>query len=124
MVFLRKLAAGGTSRSFGVEVAKLAGLPPAVVARARAILRTLEAPAVGVATADLPRPVVPGAAEAGVGQLGLFVPSAAPAAARGPEDEALQEILDRLRAVDPDELSPRAAHELLSELVRKLTAPP
>ena len=90
VVFLRKLQAGGTSRSFGVEVAKLAGLPPAVIARARAILRTLEAPGVGVATADLPRPVVPGAAEAGVGQLGLFVPSTGAAPARAPEDEALQ----------------------------------
>jgi DNA mismatch repair protein MutS len=123
VVFLRKLQAGGTSRSFGVEVAKLAGLPPAVIARARAILRTLEAPGVGVAAADLPRPVVPGAAEAGVGQLGLFTP-APPPAAPGPEDQALKEILDRLRAVDPDELSPRAAHDLLCELVRKLTPLP
>jgi DNA mismatch repair protein MutS len=124
VVFLRKLQAGGTSRSFGVEVAKLAGLPPAVIARARAILRTLEAPGAGADTADLPRPVVPGAAEAGLGQLRLFAPSTGPAPTRTPEDEALQEILDRLRAVDPDELSPRAAHELLSELVRKLTAQP
>ena len=124
VVFLRKLQPGGTSRSFGVEVAKLAGLPPAVIARARAILRTLEAPGVEVATADLPRPVVPGAAEAGLGQLGLFVPSGGPAPAHAPEDVALKAILDRLRAVDPDELSPRAAHELLSELVRKLTAQP
>jgi DNA mismatch repair protein MutS len=105
-------------------VAKLAGLPPAVIARARAILRTLEAPGGGVPTADLPRPVVPGAAEAGVGQLGLFSPSGGPTLAQTPEDQALKEILDRLRAVDPDELSPRAAHELLSELVRKLTAQP
>ena len=123
VVFLRKLQAGGTSRSFGVEVAKLAGLPPAVIARARAILRTLEAPGVGVVTADLPRPVVPGAAEAGVGQLGLFAPPAGPAAPT-PEDASFREILDRLRAVDPDELSPRAAHDLLSELVRKLTPLP
>jgi DNA mismatch repair protein MutS len=128
VVFLRKLQAGGTSRSFGVEVAKLAGLPPAVIARARAILQTLEAPGTGVATADLPRPVVPGAAEAGVGQLGLFAPSKGPGPARSPENDALpeavKEILDRLRSVDPDELSPRAAHELLCELVRKLTPEP
>jgi DNA mismatch repair protein MutS len=120
VVFLRKLTAGGTSRSFGVEVARLAGLPAAVVARARAILRTLEAPA-GVAAADLPRPVVPGAAEAGIGQLGLFVP-ASPTAAP-PEDAAAREVLERLKALEPDELSPRAAHELLEELVRKLTPP-
>ena len=118
VVFLRKLTAGGTSRSFGVEVAKLAGLPPAVIARARAILRTLEAPGGGPA-ADLPRPVVPGAAEAGLGQLGLFAPPA-PAA----EDPLVREVLERLRALDTDELSPRAAHDLLAELVRKLTPQP
>ncbi len=48
VVFLRKLVPGGANRSFGVEVAKLAGLPPEVVARAGAILRALEAqPAAG-----------------------------------------------------------------------------
>jgi DNA mismatch repair protein MutS len=127
VVFLRKLTAGGTSRSFGVEVAKLAGLPAGVVARARAILRTLEAPegaAVGAA-ADLPRPVVPGAVEAGVGQLGLFGgPGAAAAGTASGGDAAAREVLERLRALEPDELSPRAAHELLEELVRKLTPPP
>jgi DNA mismatch repair protein MutS len=121
VVFLRKLTAGGTSRSFGVEVARLAGLPAPVIARARAILRTLEAPESPAATVDLPRPVVPGAAEAGVGQLGLFAP-ASPSVAPG--DSAAREVLDRLRALDPDELSPRAAHELIEELVRKLTPPP
>jgi DNA mismatch repair protein MutS len=122
VVFLRKLTAGGTSRSFGVEVARLAGLPAAVIARARAILRTLEAPEGPAAPVDLPRPVVPGAAEAGVGQLGLFAPASPGGAAPG--DAAAREVIDRLRAVDPDELSPRAAHELLEELVRKLTPPP
>jgi DNA mismatch repair protein MutS len=120
VVFLRKLTAGGTSRSFGVEVARLAGLPAAVIARARAILRTLESPD-GGAAADLPRPVVPGAAEAGIGQLGLFGGAGAGAASAG--DAAAREVLDRLRALEPDELSPRAAHELLEELVRKLTPP-
>jgi DNA mismatch repair protein MutS len=122
VVFLRKLTEGGTSRSFGVEVARLAGLPAAVIARARAILRTLEAPEGAPAAVDLPRPVVPGAALAGVGQLGLFAPPGSTAAPA--EDAAAREVLDRLRALDPDELSPRAAHELLEELVRKLTPLP
>jgi DNA mismatch repair protein MutS len=122
VVFLRKLTAGGTSRSFGIEVARLAGLPAPVIGRARAILRTLEAPEGSAAAVDLPRPVVPGAAEAGVGQLGLFAPAGSNAAA--PIDAASREVLERLRALEPDELSPRAAHELLEELVRKLTPPP
>jgi DNA mismatch repair protein MutS len=131
VVFLRKLTPGGTSRSFGVEVAKLAGLPPSVVARARAILRTLEAPTTNgppgpAGPADFPRPVAPDTAEAGGGQLGLFAPATAavPAALAGLPVAALVELVERLRAVDPDELSPRAAHDLLAELVRKLTAAP
>jgi DNA mismatch repair protein MutS len=125
VVFLRKLTAGGTSRSFGVEVAKLAGLPPAVIARARAILRTLEAPPGGAAGAmpgDLPRPVAPDAAEAGAGQLGLFGPVASTLG--GLPAALLLELAERLRALDPEELSPRAAHDLVRELVRKLTREP
>jgi DNA mismatch repair protein MutS len=129
VVFLRKLTAGGTSRSFGVEVAKLAGLPPAVVARARAILRTLEMPpadGAAVTTGDHPRPVAPDAADAnaegGAAQLGLFAPSSA--APGGIPAALLVELAERLRTVDPDELSPRAAHDLVSELVRKLTREP
>ena len=43
IIFLRKLVAGGTSKSYGVEVAKLAGLPTEVIGRAREVLRLLEA---------------------------------------------------------------------------------
>ena len=116
VVFLRKLTAGGANRSFGVEVARLAGLPPAVVERARAILRTLESGA-GAMGADVPRPVVPSDAETSP-QLGLF---SGPAPAGGAPDPAAAEVLARLKAVDPDDLSPRAAHDLVADLVKKLT---
>ena len=65
----------------------------------------------------LPRPVVPGEAEVSA-QLGLF---SATAAAAGVPERALSEVVARLKAVDPDELSPRAAHDLLAELAKKLT---
>jgi len=116
VVFLRKLTAGSANRSFGVEVAKLAGLPPAVIDRARAILRTLESEA-GPVGGDVPRPVVPAEAETH-GQLGLF---AATAAANGVPERALADVVARLKALDLDELSPRAAHDLLAELAKKLT---
>jgi DNA mismatch repair protein MutS len=114
VVFLRKLTPGGTSRSFGVEVAKLAGLPPTVIARARAILRTLEADG-GAAGAGgaLPRPVAPADSEPAT-QLALFGGVGRPT----PE---LAALIERIRGLDPDELTPRAAHDLVAELVKKLT---
>jgi DNA mismatch repair protein MutS len=123
VVFLRKLAPGGASRSFGVEVAKLAGLPPAVVERARAILRTLESDG-GAGGPDAPHPVAPEAA-APAPQLGLHFGALAGAAtpAASPADPAAAEVLEALRAVDPDDLSPRAAHELLARLTKKLAPP-
>ena len=129
VVFLRKLTPGGASRSFGVEVAKLAGLPPSVVERARHLLGSLEA--TGAAPAG-PRSVAPG-----VGlhpQLGLFggQPAAKGAntpaqAAEGPDlggDPRAAAALELLRKVEPDELSPRAAWDLVAELHGKLTRGP
>ena len=120
VVFLRKLTPGGANRSFGVEVAKLAGLPPPVIDRARAILRTLESES-GPRSADLPRPVVPGDAES-TPQLGLFGGHDG-AAPPDPMLPVLTEVVATLRATDPDELSPRAAHDLVTALVKKLTHP-
>jgi DNA mismatch repair protein MutS len=114
VVFLRKLVAGGASRSFGIEVARLAGLPAEVVGRARAILEALEGERPSPAG---PSPVTPGKGQAP--QLGLFERPAR----RDPEDHALREIAEALRRVDPDELSPRAAWDLLAELRKKLTIP-
>jgi DNA mismatch repair protein MutS len=125
VVFLRKLTPGGASRSFGVEVARLAGLPAEVVARARAILATLEGNGAGAEVhGDGPRPVSPGV---GISpQLALFQqqrnPPASPPSALA--DPRLEEILATLRRIDPDDLSPRAAWDLLSELRRKLTESP
>ncbi len=109
VVFLRKLVPGGASRSFGVEVARLAGLPQAVIKRAGVILRALEATRLAGGVQEV--------------QLGLFQ---APADEPPPPAEApaSAEVLETLRAVDPDDLSPRAAHDLVVELKRKLTTSP
>jgi DNA mismatch repair protein MutS len=129
VVFLRKLAAGGASRSFGVEVAKLAGLPPSVVDRARAILRTLESDG-GARGAEVPHPLAPASA-APTPQLGLFgAPTRAGAVAEVNEAAAGAEVVEAaaeaeviaaLRGVDPDDLSPRAALDLVTRLTKKLT---
>jgi DNA mismatch repair protein MutS len=117
VVFLRKLVAGGASRSFGIEVGRLAGLPPEVVARAKAILETLESERAAPAG---PTPVHPGKGEAP--QLGLFGDRPKPAPRDAPDDR-LRAVAEALRGVDPDDLSPRAAWDLVAELRKKLTIP-
>jgi DNA mismatch repair protein MutS len=122
VVFLRKLTPGGTSRSFGVEVAKLAGLPPAVVGRARAILERLQLGAASPRRPDEPHPALPGQGEAP--QLGLFEPRGQKSlsdAVPEPDVANEREVVAALRAADLEGLSPRAAWDLLAELRKKLT---
>jgi len=123
VVFLRKLVEGAANRSFGVEVGRLAGLPPNVVERAREILAGLE----GENASAGPVAVQPERGRSP--QLGLFEPAPAKPApsapATAPELEAPLDVLNALaRAIegaDVDDLSPRAAWALLETLQKKLT---
>jgi DNA mismatch repair protein MutS len=121
VVFLRKLTPGGTSRSFGVEVARLAGLPDTVVARARLILDHLE-DSTGPARGKISGPKLARPEREDQPQLSLFgAPSSAPAKSVALPDPAVEEVAAQLRGVDLDGLSPRAAWELLAEMRKKLT---
>jgi DNA mismatch repair protein MutS len=100
VVFLHEVQPGAADRSYGIHVARLAGLPPAVVARAEAVLRTLEA-------RDQTSPATRLA-----GDLPLFQASAAGPPKAG-EPSPIEELL---RAANPDQLSPREALELLYRL--------
>jgi DNA mismatch repair protein MutS len=118
VVFLRKLTPGGTSRLFGIEVAKLAGLPDSVVTRARAILEHLEDGG-GRGRTSGPRLARP--EQEARPQLSFFEqPLRSPAAPTTAEIET-GELLSALRAVELDALSPRAAWDLLAEMQKKLT---
>jgi DNA mismatch repair protein MutS len=99
LVLLHEVADGAADRSYGIAVAKLAGLPPAVVARAKSVLAKLEAG----------RDATGGIA-AGLDDLPLFA-AAEPQAAADP-------IASALEAIDPDSLSPREALEALYALKR------
>ncbi|HHW33253.1 MAG TPA: DNA mismatch repair protein MutS [Paracoccus solventivorans] len=103
VVFLHEVRKGAADRSYGVQVARLAGLPPAVVERAREILDALEAGARDGAA----RPA------ALIDDLPLFraAPPPSPAA---PARESVVEA--RLRDIDPDRLTPREALDLVYEL--------
>jgi DNA mismatch repair protein MutS len=109
VVFLRKLVPGGASRSYGIEVARLAGLPAEVLARAREILRNLESLEVDEGGhAALARGGGPKAAPGG--QLGLFA---------GP-DPRLEALARDLRLLDPESLRPLDALNLLAEWKKRL----
>ena len=97
LVLLHEVADGAADRSYGIAVAKLAGLPPAVVARARSVLAKLEAG----------RDATGGIA-AGLDDLPLFA-AAEPQSAADPLATALYEI-------DPDRLTPREALDQLYRL--------
>jgi DNA mismatch repair protein MutS len=105
VVFLHEIVPGAADRSYGIQVAKLAGLPGPVVSRARELLAEFEA-AERLSHADR-----------SVADLPLFTASKALAAAP-PPDEALRQALD---AIDPDELSPRTALEALYALKKLRT---
>jgi DNA mismatch repair protein MutS len=116
VIFLRRLAPGAASHSYGIQVARLAGLPAALLARARELLRALESGELRV------RELAAG--EPASAQLGLFegaeaAPDAAAAAAPGPS-AAEAEALAALRAVDLDRTAPIDALLLLRELHAKL----
>ncbi|MFQ5893093.1 MAG: DNA mismatch repair protein MutS, partial [Nitrospinota bacterium] len=106
VVFLRKIVPGGTDKSYGIQVARLAGLPKPVLKRAKEVLATLEAKEFD--PEGRPLLSAPGSPPpAGAGQLTLF----------GPADARLAEAL---KGVDPETLSPIEALNLLVELKRLL----
>jgi DNA mismatch repair protein MutS len=100
IVFLHEVTPGAADRSYGIHVAKLAGLPQMVVARAEEVLRALEEGREGH------QPL------ARIDDLPLFGAAAPP-----PKANAVEEAL---KAVEPDALSPKQALEILYDLKRKL----
>ncbi|HTI31892.1 MAG TPA: DNA mismatch repair protein MutS [Sphingomonas sp.] len=97
LVLLHELAEGPADRSYGIAVARLAGLPPPVVARAKAVLAKLEA---GRAAT--------GGLAAGLDDLPLFAALV--------EETASDPLTDALAEIHPDALSPREALEALYRL--------
>ncbi|NYG31549.1 DNA mismatch repair protein MutS [Sphaerotilus montanus] len=116
IVFLHAIEPGPASRSYGVQVARLAGMPSAVLRQARQTLDTLEAQQ-----------------HAGASQIDLFAPAPEPepaplapppaVVAPAPTDPLADEVLQALRALDPDTLTPRAALDALYRLKTLATAP-
>jgi DNA mismatch repair protein MutS len=100
VVFLHEVVPGAADRSYGLQVARLAGLPPRVIARAKTILGELE-------RSDRERPK-----RTLVDDLPLFA-AKPPNEPTAPASDPLRDALD---AIDPDALSPREALEALYRL--------
>jgi len=107
VVFLHEVVAGAADRSYGIQVAKLAGLPASVIERAKVVLAQIEAE-------DRVSP-----ARRLIDDLPLFA-SARPAAAPPQTDSALAALMDALAALNPDDMSPRDALEALYALKAQL----
>ncbi len=104
IVFLHKIVPGRSDRSYGIQVARLAGLPPVVVRRATEILKSLEQDELQRGG----RPSLSGSAASEQRQLALFQPAA--------ETHA---VVTRLQALEIDRLTPLDALNLLAELKRE-----
>jgi DNA mismatch repair protein MutS len=100
IVFLHTVEAGPASKSYGIEVAKLAGLPAGVIARAREVLKVHE--------------------RAETQQVREASPSFTPQMQMTMFTPLSQRIVDRLAEADVDGLTPREALNLLAELQREL----
>jgi DNA mismatch repair protein MutS len=107
VVFLHEVVPGSADRSYGIQVAKLAGLPASVIERAKVVLAMLEAD--------------DRAAPRGFEELPLFAAPVRPAAP-DPREQVLDTLVAALMALNPDELSPREALEALYALKRKASA--
>jgi DNA mismatch repair protein MutS len=107
IVFLHKILPGRSDRSYGIQVARLAGLPPQVLSRARSILTSLEQDELTRGG----RPSLSGQAAAPQQQLGLFQ------IAVNEEDEKLKE---RIREIDLNRTTPLDALQILADLKKNL----
>ena len=106
IAFLHKIGPGAADRSYGIHVARLAGVPSAVNDRAENILNDLEAN--GDETSDAPtHRIAPRTQQNGSLQLMLFEPPTHP-------------LLDKLRAIDVNDLTPLAALQLIESWQREL----
>ncbi len=103
IIFLRKVKRGGSSHSYGIEVARLAGLPDELIKRAREILRELE-------EEEVARELSRSSGKKMV-QLSLF---------RDPLDDLKDELIKKLQSIDPNEMTPLQALQMIFNWKEKL----
>jgi DNA mismatch repair protein MutS len=111
IIFLHKIVPGRSDRSYGIQVARLAGMPGEVIIRAKAILDALEHDELTRGG----RPSISGTPAEPQRQLGLFHPTP-----HSPADEKAGRLRDRLQAIDTDAMTPLQALSLLADLKKDI----
>ena len=109
VIFLRKLVRGGSEHSFGIHVAKMAGMPQSIVKRADQILKQLETD--NRQNGDLSKPVGELATQREGYQLSFFQL----------DDPVLEQIRDEIKGLDVNNLTPLEALNKLNEIKRIIT---
>lgn len=109
VTFLHKISDGPADKSYGIHVAKIAGLPETVLKRADYILQDLESHSAQLRTTQLENPTTLKVSETSVGQLSLFA------------DANHAEIIDQLEALDVLNMTPMEAMSTLFELKKRLS---
>ncbi len=114
IVFLRKMVEGGSDKSYGIQVGRLAGLPVEIIKRAKAVLKTLDQKTLGT---PLYTHFSPDSSSYAAEQPGLFSEPTLPAERQEPEIQFLEHpVLDVLKKIDPMHLSPMQALQALADL--------
>ncbi len=106
IVFLRRLESGGADRSYGIQVARLAGLPRPIIRRALELLAELEGSHSGGGE--------------GLGRRGVYRPRSTPGLDQLPLFVREDPVIDRIRGLEPDDMTPLEALSLLHSIRREL----
>jgi DNA mismatch repair protein MutS len=109
VIFMRKLVRGGSEHSFGIHVAKLAGMPSSIIQRANQILKDLE-------TDHSQSPIANGQETIGSGKATVSAPSGMQLSFFQLDDPVLEQIRDEVKNLDINNLTPLDALNKLSEI--------
>ena len=109
VIFMRKLVRGGSEHSFGIHVAKLAGMPSSIIQRANQILKDLE-------TDHSQTPITNGQETIGSGKATVSAPSGMQLSFFQLDDPVLEQIRDEVKTLDINNLTPLEALNKLSEI--------
>jgi DNA mismatch repair protein mutS len=110
IVFLRKIVKGGADKSYGIQVAKLAGVPSEVLVRARELVEELSGADIAKRAKEIV--VAKKGKKVAKNQISLFEPKN--------ENTIEKDILEKLKSIDIDNITPRNAFDILCELQKKV----